>query len=95
MACHGARRLLPMTENLFGILGIEALAGVQGVELRGPLETSPELQRAVATVRATVSALEEDRYLAGDLASAAALVAGGAIENSVSPGLLPGLGDAR
>ncbi|WP_152048953.1 histidine ammonia-lyase [Aureimonas psammosilenae] len=95
MACHGARRLLPMTENLFGILGIEALAGVQGVELRGPLETSPELQRAVATVRATVPALEEDRYLAGDLASAAALVAGGALENSVSPGLLPGLGDAQ
>lgn len=39
MACHGAR-LLPMTENLFAILGIEALSAIQGVELRGPLKTS-------------------------------------------------------
>ncbi len=95
MACHGARRLTPMAENLFGILGIEALAAAQGVELRGPLETSPELRRALAVVRAAVPSLGPDRYLAGDLRAAADLAASGAIEASVSPGILPDLGEAR
>ncbi|WAJ27597.1 histidine ammonia-lyase [Antarcticirhabdus aurantiaca] len=95
MACHGARRLTPMAENLFGILGIEALAAAQGVELRGPLETSPELKRALAAIRAAVPSLGPDRYLAGDLQTAATLAASGAIEASVSPGILPDLGDAR
>ncbi len=93
MACHGARRLLPMTENLFGIVGIEALAASQGVELRGPTETSPELKRVLAAVRRVVPALEEDRYLANDIAAAARLVSDGAIEASVSAGLLPDLWD--
>ena len=91
MACHGARRLLAMTENLFGILGIEALSAVQGVELRGPLQTSPELLKAMAAVRAQVPSLENDRYMANDLAAATRLVASGALVSSVSPGLLPEL----
>ncbi|MBP0616813.1 histidine ammonia-lyase [Jiella mangrovi] len=91
MACHGARRLAQMTENLFGIVGIEAVTAAQGVEMRGPLETSPSLQRALATVRAAVPSLEEDRYLANDLAAASALVANGAIEASIDAGLLPQL----
>ncbi|MBB4103320.1 histidine ammonia-lyase [Allorhizobium borbori] len=91
MACHGARRLLPMTENLFAILGIEALAGAQGVELRGPLKTGSELLKALAAIRAAVPALEEDRYMAGDLKAAAALVASGVLTGSVSTGVLPAL----
>ena len=91
MACHGARRLLPMTENLFGIVGVEAVTAVQGIELRGPLQTSPELARAAASVREVVSSLEHDRYLADDLASAAGLVASGALAASVSADILPDL----
>ncbi|MCX8997233.1 histidine ammonia-lyase [Rhizobiaceae bacterium BDR2-2] len=91
MACHGARRLLAMTENLFAILGIEALAGAQGVELRGPLKTGTELLKALATIRAAVPPLEEDRYMADDLKSAAALVSSGALTGAVSGGLLPEL----
>jgi histidine ammonia-lyase len=91
MACHGARRLLPMTQNLFNIIGIEALAGAQGVELRGPLTTSPELQKAIRCLRAAVPALENDRYMAPDLAVAAKLVADGSLTGSVSAGLLPAL----
>jgi histidine ammonia-lyase len=91
MACHGARRLLQMTENLFNIIGIEALAGAQGVELRGPLTTSPELQKAIRCLRAAVPALENDRYMAPDLAVAAKLVADGSLTGSVSAGLLPAL----
>jgi histidine ammonia-lyase len=91
MACHGARRLLVMTDNLFGILGIEAVAAVQGVELRGPLKTSPELLKAVAVLRGRVSTLEDDRYLAPDLAAAADLVASGALIDTISAGILPAL----
>lgn len=92
MACHGARRLLAMTENLYGIVGIEAVTAAQGVELRGPLATSPELGKALAAVRSRIAPLEEDRYLAGDLATSVELVADGALEASVSAHLLPALG---
>jgi histidine ammonia-lyase len=91
MACHGARRLLAMTENLFAILGIEAVTAAQGVELRAPLTTSAELRKAISTLRAVVPPLEDDRYMADDIASAARLVADGALAASVSPGLLPTL----
>lgn len=91
MACHGARRLLQMTENLFAIIGIEALTAAQGVEFRAPLITSPELQKAIATLRDKVPTLEVDRFMAPDLAAASALVADGALVGSVSAGILPGL----
>jgi histidine ammonia-lyase len=89
MACHGARRLLAMTENLFGILGIEALSAVQGVELRRPLKTSPDLLKAAAIVRNDIPALEEDRYMALDLKAASILVASGALVSAIGPDILP------
>lgn len=92
MACHGARRLLQMTENLFAIIGIEALTAAQGVEMRGPLETSSLLKGALATIRAVVPSLEVDRYLAPDIAAATALVADGTLATSVGAGILPELG---
>jgi histidine ammonia-lyase len=91
MACHGARRLLPMTENLFAIIGIEALTAAQGVELRAPLATSPELKKAIAAIRAVVPSLEEDRYMANDLKAATMLIASGGLNASVSSGILPAL----
>ncbi|GLU24796.1 histidine ammonia-lyase [Brucella sp. NBRC 12950] len=91
MACHGARRLLQMTENLNAIIGIEALTGALGVELRGPLETSPELKNATAVLRAHVPTLEVDRYMANDLASASAIIADGSFVASISANILPAL----
>jgi histidine ammonia-lyase len=91
MACHGARRLLQMTENLNAIIGIEALTGALGVELRGPLETSPELKNAIAVLRAHVPTLEVDRYMANDLASASAIIADGSFVASISANILPAL----
>ena len=89
MACHGARRLLPMTENLFNIIGIEALTAAQGVEFRAPLTTSPELQNAISTIRSAVPTLELDRYMANDLKAAGELIATGALNGAVSSGILP------
>jgi histidine ammonia-lyase len=91
MACHGARRLLQMTDNLFGIVGIEALTAAQGVEFRTPLSTSPELTRAIATIRGAVATLDEDRYMANDLKAASDLVASGALNAAISGNILPAL----
>jgi len=82
MAAHGARRLRRMVKNLNVILGVEAMCAAQGVEFRAPLKTSAPLQAAVRALRTQVSALEEDRYLAPDLARAAELVAAGAMSKA-------------
>jgi histidine ammonia-lyase len=92
MACHGARRLLAMTENLFGILGIEALTAAQGIDFRSPLKTSPALAAAHAAVRAVVPPLEEDRHLAADITAAGRLASEGILADAVPPGILPTLG---
>ncbi|HHV70528.1 MAG TPA: aromatic amino acid lyase, partial [Ochrobactrum intermedium] len=91
MACHGARRLLQMTANLNAIIGIEALTGALGVELREPLTTSPELARVINALRDRVPTLEDDRYMADDLRNAADLVADGVLAGAVSGGILPSL----
>ncbi len=91
MACHGARRLLRMTANLAGILGIEAVTSAQGVDLRAPLRTSKELQRAHAAIRSVVPFLEGDRYMSTDLLAAGKLVSSGTLNNCVNGGILPGL----
>ncbi|MDR0252266.1 MAG: aromatic amino acid lyase, partial [Brucellaceae bacterium] len=91
MACHGARRLLQMTDNLNAIIGIEALTGALGVELRGPLETSPELKAVIAVLRTKVPTLEVDRYMADDLAAAAEIVADGSLNAAISANILPAL----
>jgi histidine ammonia-lyase len=91
MACHGARRLLQMTDNLAGIIGIEAVVAAQGLDFRTPLTTSTELARAHASIRSVVPTLDVDRYMAGDLEAGAELVKSGALNASVSAGILPRL----
>jgi histidine ammonia-lyase len=92
MAAHGARRLRRMVKNLNVILGVEAMCAAQGVEFRAPLRTSAPLQAAVHALRTQVHALEEDRYLAPDLAKAATLVADGVLSKATGitlPDLAP------
>ena len=82
MAAHGARRLGPMVKNLNVILGVEAMCAAQGLEFRAPLQTSAPLQAALAAFRGAVATLDNDRYLAPDLARAAALVTTGTMSNA-------------
>jgi histidine ammonia-lyase len=77
MATFAARRLTDMAENTAGIVAIELLAAVQGIDLRLPLKTSPALQRAHALVRARVPFYSHDRLLAPDIEAATALIRGG------------------
>jgi histidine ammonia-lyase len=87
MAAHAARRLLPMTGNLTQILGIELLAGCQGCDFHAPLASSEAIERVRARVRAEVAHLDDDRYLAPDIAKAAALVRSGTVAGEAGIGL--------
>jgi histidine ammonia-lyase len=79
MSAHAARRLLPMSENLTQILGCELLMATQGCDFHAPLASSAALERVRALVRARVPRLNEDRYMAPDMAVAAELVRSGAV----------------
>jgi histidine ammonia-lyase len=79
MAAHAARRLSDMADNLAAILGIELLVAAQGIALRSPHSTSPALAAVIAVLREQVPALGVDRYMADDLATAAALVEAGTL----------------
>jgi hypothetical protein len=68
MACHGARRLLQMTDNLFCHHRHRGADRRTGRRIPRAADTSPELRKAIATLRAVVPTLEEDRYMAPDLA---------------------------
>jgi histidine ammonia-lyase len=74
MAAHAARRLSDMADNLAAIIGIELLVAAQGIALRAPHTTSGPLAAVIAALREHVPALGADRYMADDLAKAAALV---------------------
>lgn len=78
MATHGARRLLSMAENAAHIIAIELLAASQGCDFHAPLVSSRPLERVRACVRSRVERLDDDRYMAPDLAAAAELVRTGA-----------------
>jgi len=91
MACHGARRLLPMTQNLFWILGVEAMIGAQGVEFRTPHVTSPRLRAVKDAIRARIAPLVEDRYMANDMAIAGELIADDSLAIAAGEAILPGL----
>jgi histidine ammonia-lyase len=92
MACHGARRLIDMNNNLAHIIAIELLVAVQGIEFRAPIETSPRLRRVIKKVRSVVPRLGDDRYMADDIAQMKQLVMDRSIVASLGElGLVPPL----
>ena len=93
MAAHGARRLLPMADNLAGVIGIELLAAAQGCDFHAPLASSRPLENARKALRAAVPTLADDRYFASDIAAASALVRSGALAEASAPARLPSLED--
>jgi histidine ammonia-lyase len=86
MAAHGARRLLPMTENLRAILAIELLAAAQGCDFH-PMPSSEPLEAVRQKIRVSVPRLDEDRYFAPDIAAAISLIGEGALTEFPLPGL--------
>jgi histidine ammonia-lyase len=74
-----------MNKNLNVIIGVELMCAAQGIEFREPLLTSPKLMRVMSIVRSEVPTLDQDRYMANDIASAAALVADGRLTTELAP----------
>ena len=67
MATFAARRLGEMVNNTAAVVGIEAMAAAQGIELKRNLKSSPLVEAEFATIRQQVAFLERDRYLAHDI----------------------------
>jgi histidine ammonia-lyase len=91
MAAHGARRLEPMAENAFAVVGIELLAAAQGCDFHAPLRSSAPLEALRARLRLEVPHLDDDRYFHPDIAAATGLVQSGAVIDAVGEVLLPRL----
>jgi histidine ammonia-lyase len=91
MAAHGARRLMGMVENGFGIIGIELLAAAQGCDFHGAITSSGALEAVRTLLRAQVPTLAEDRHMHPDMAAAIGLVSSGAVVGAASAVALPGV----
>ena len=89
MAAHGARRLIGMVENAFGVVGIELLAAAQGCDFHAPLRSSPPLEAVRQLVRSRVPTLDDDRYFHPDLVQAIQLVRSGQVAEAAGAHALP------
>ncbi len=89
MATHGARRLLAMAKNAANVVAIEWLCAAQGCDFLAPLASSEALEAARALLRREVAHLDEDRFMASDIASAHRMIASGALIEAVAPLPLP------
>ena len=83
MATHGALKARRIASNAAGVIGIELLAGAQGVDFHAPLKSAPPLEGARAAIRAAVPHHDADRYLADDVAWAKQAVLDGALSSAV------------
>ena len=61
------------------IIGIELLAAAQGCDFHAPLALEPAARSGARADARKVPQLEDDRYLAPDIAAATALVRSGAV----------------
>jgi histidine ammonia-lyase len=76
-------QLRAVLEHAATVIGIELLCAAQGIDLRSPLAPARGTGAALATLRAVVPHLDEDRELAPDIATATGLVASGALLDAV------------
>jgi histidine ammonia-lyase len=67
MATYAARRLGDMVNNTAVVVGIEAMAAAQGIELNRPLKSSTLMEAEFSAIRSRVDFLDRDRYLAPDI----------------------------
>jgi histidine ammonia-lyase len=70
MATFAARRLGDMVSNTAVVVGVEAMAAAQGIDLKRTPDSprsSPAVEGVLAEIRRDVAFLEQDRYMAGDV----------------------------
>lgn len=69
------------------VLGVEVPCAAQDIGFCAPLETSPALQAAVASLRAVSPVLKEDHYIAPDI-EPAVLIRSGALTTAADRAVL-------
>ena len=79
MGMAAARKARRSVELLETVLAVELLCAAQAVEFHRPLRAGRGVEEALATVRASVPRLEEDRVLSADLETVIALVREGTV----------------
>jgi histidine ammonia-lyase len=77
MATHAARRLRSMVDNAAAVIGIELLAGAQGIDFHRPSRSSSTLEQVHAAIRKEVPFYAVDRYFAPDIEAARSWVISG------------------
>ncbi|VTP60464.1 Histidine ammonia-lyase [Serratia rubidaea] len=91
MAPAAGRRLWEMADNVRGILAVEWLAAIQGLDLREGLHTSEGLEQARRLLREQVSHYDQDRFFAPDIEAASQLLAARHLTALLPAALLPSL----
>jgi histidine ammonia-lyase len=74
MGWHAGRKLRKVVDNLRMILAVELTAAARAVELRAPHKPSPVSAELIGRLRKVVPGMGTDRFLAPELAAAAALL---------------------
>lgn len=67
MATFAGRRLADMVDNTAVIVGIEAMAAAQGIDLRRDAKSSDMVESEFADIRRRVTYLDQDRFMATDI----------------------------
>jgi histidine ammonia-lyase len=88
MACHGAYRLGQMAENAATIIALEWLTAAQGVDFHRPLTPTVPLAEAVRRLRSEVAHLDQDRFMAPDIAIAKRMLLAGVLDDLVTEPLI-------
>ena len=89
MGVTAARKLRSIVENVERVVGIEYLCAAQAREFHPEMRPGPGAQAAYEVLRATVPAMDRDRFLHEDIEAAARIVRGpellAAVEAAVGP----------
>lgn len=91
MATFAARRLRDMNFNTSGVIAVELLAAVQGIDFRAPLKTSKALQGAYDAIRQKVPYYEKDRHFGPDIEAIQELIDSGFFNQLATEVALPSL----
>ncbi len=83
MGVTAARKAMEILENTERVLALEWLAAAQAREFHADLKAGKGVEAAHKLLRKSVPALERDRYLADDIATAHWLLCGGALVSVV------------
>ena len=87
MGHHAGRHALKMLGLVERILGIELLLAAQAVDLRGDVAIGRLTSELHAAIRERVTFMEEDRYLAPDIAAMHRFVAHELQVGDIAPGV--------